>query len=276
MNPLIRSRIHRARRLAQTPRAFVNWPQLLTGMALGRVGRGPDTLRFRTRAGLVIDTPNRPGARVPVYEIFAEDCYRFAWFLGPLLSRPIQVIDIGGHVGTFSCRLSQLHAGARVQAFEPSATTAAFLRGNVLRNGFGDRVSVHEVALAATTGFAVFDDNGAGSGLNGLAAAGHAAGTATKVETVAFDDIIATTNAPVDLVKIDCEGGEYDLVLGSSRDSWANVQRVVIEWHPVDGHEWAELRDWFATVGLQVQDEDAFGRHGCVWLSREPLPPFAT
>jgi FkbM family methyltransferase len=272
----LRTITHDAKRVAQSPGAFANWPRVLGDMARERFGGGPSTLSFATRTGLRIDCPNRPGARVPIYEIFAEDCYRFAWFLGPLLSRPIQVIDIGGHVGTFSCRLGQLHAGARVQAFEPSATTAAFLRGNVLRNGFADRVSVHEVALAATTGFAVFDDNGAGSGLNGLAAAGHAAGTATKVETVAFDDIIATTNAPVDLVKIDCEGGEYDLVLGSSPDSWANVQRVVIEWHPVDGHEWAELRDWFATAGLQVQDEDAFGRHGCVWLSREPLPPFVT
>ncbi|MGH8961043.1 MAG: FkbM family methyltransferase [Jatrophihabitantaceae bacterium] len=272
MNPRLRARVHRTRRFVQTPRTFTNWAPILRDMALGRIGRGPAELEFRTRSGIRIDTPNRPGARVPVYEIFAEDCYRLAWFLGPLLQRPIRVVDVGGHVGTFSVRLTQLHQRATVQAFEPSATTATFLRRNVAQNGVAERVTVREAALAATSGYAVFDDNGAGSGLNGLAAAGHSTGTATKVETVAFDEVVA--DAPVDVVKIDCEGGEFDLVLGSSPQSWASVQRVVIEWHPVTGHAWPELRDYFAKVGLQVQDEDAFGQHGCVWLSRDPLPAF--
>jgi FkbM family methyltransferase len=270
----LRSRIYWTRRVAQTPRTFSNWAPILRDMALGRARRGPEMLTFRTRSGVRIDTPNRPGARVPVYEIFAEDCYRLEWFLGPLLHRPIQVLDIGGHVGTFTCRLTQLHPQASVLAFEPSATTAAFLRRNVAQNLVADRVTVFERALAATSGTAVFDDNGAGSGLNGLVAAGHSGGTgtATKVETIAFDQAVADAPAPVDVVKIDCEGGEFDLVLGSAPQSWASVQRVVIEHHPVPGHAWPELRDWFAGVGLLVQDEDAFGQHGCVWLSREPLP----
>ena len=267
----LQSRRYWARRLAQTPGTFANWPAILRDMALGRAGRGPETLEFRTRSGLCIETPNRPGARVPVYEIFAEDCYRLRWLLGDLLDRPVRVLDIGGHVGTFSCRLAQLHPRAAIQVFEPSPTTVRYLRRNVDRNGFADRVTVYEQALAATTGYAVFDDNGAGSGLNGLLAAGHRSGTPTKVEALAFDDAVALLDAPVDVVKIDCEGGEYDLVLASSADAWADVQRVVIEYHPVAGHSWPELRDRFVAAGLAVQDEHAGGGYGCAWLSRVPL-----
>jgi FkbM family methyltransferase len=273
-NPMMRERIYWARRLVQTPRTFSNWAPILRDMALGRAGKGPTELVFNTRSGIRIDTPNRPGARVPVYEIFAEDCYRLEWFLGPLLSRPIQVIDIGGHVGTFSCRLAQLHPGATISAFEPSPATASFLRRNVKQNGFADRVTVTEAALAAASGFAAFNDNGAGSGLNGLAAAGHSSGAAVQVETVGFDTAVRAAAAPVDLVKIDCEGGEFDLVLSSDPEGWTSVHRVVIESHPVDGHSWGELRAWFAAVGLAVQDEISFGRYGCAWLSREPLPTF--
>ncbi|PZS29897.1 MAG: hypothetical protein DLM58_14730 [Pseudonocardiales bacterium] len=271
----VRALGYRTRRITQTPRTFSNWLPVLVDMARERVGRGSPTLTFSTRSGLRIDCPNRPGARVPIYEIFAEDCYRLDWFLGPLRQRPVQVIDIGGHVGTFSCRLAQLHPGASIMAFEPSPTSAQFLRRNVEQNGFGERVTVFEQALAATSGFAVFDDNGAGSGLNGLVSAGHAsgAGTATKVETVAFDDAVATAPAPVTVVKIDCEGGEYDLVLGSSPTSWSTVQRVVIEYHPVDGHTWLELRDWFERCGLHVSAEKSSNGYGCVWLSRETLAP---
>ena len=267
----VQSQLYWTKRLAQTPRTFANWPEILRDMARGRAGTGPQSLRFRTRTGLRIDTPNRPGARVPVYEIFAEDCYRLGWLLGPLLHRPIRVLDIGGHVGTFSCRLTQLHKQATVQAFEPSTTTARYLRRNVEQNGVADRVTVYEKALAATTGYAVFDDNGGGSGLNGLQALGHNVGTPTKVETLAFDDAIALDDAPVDVVKIDCEGGEYDLVLGSSPASWASVQRVVIEYHPVAGRTWSQLRDRFAAMGLALQDEKSGAGYGCAWLSRDPL-----
>jgi hypothetical protein len=132
-----------------------------------------------------------------------------------------------------------------------------------------DRVTVFERALTATTAHAVYYDNGGGSGLNGLAAAGHVSGLATEVATTTFDDAVANAPAPVDAVKIDCEGGEYDLVLGSSPTSWTTVQRLVIEFHPVDGHGWPELRDYFASVGLVEQDKVTWEGYGCVWLSRE-------
>lgn len=263
-----------AHRLRQTPPTFDNWAQVLRDMALGHRGRGPKTLVFRTRSGVRIDTPNIPGARVPVYEVFADDSYRMQWFLTGLLDRPVQVLDIGGHVGTFTCRITQLHRQASVLAFEPSPTTAQFLRRNVEQNGVADRVTVVEAALAGTSGTVDFGDNGAGSGLNGLISTGGvaAAGTATAVRAVSFDDAVGQAGAPVDIVKIDCEGGEYDGVLNSSAASWASVQRVVIEWHPVAGHDWRELQDFFAGVGLQVRAEDVAGVHGCVWLSRDPLP----
>src|SRR5882757_5769220 len=89
-----------AKRVAQTPKAFVNWPTVLKDLAAEKLGRGPAELHFQTRGGLKINTPNRPGARVPIYEIFAEDCYRLDWFLGGLGGRPLNVVDIGGHVGT--------------------------------------------------------------------------------------------------------------------------------------------------------------------------------
>jgi FkbM family methyltransferase len=269
---------HGVKRVAQSPAAFANWPKVLTDMALGSVGRGPKSLSFATRSGLRIDCPNVPGARVPVYEIFAEDTYRLDWFLGPLRDRPIQVIDIGGHVGTFACRLAQLHPGATIRTFEPSPTTARYLRRNVEQNGLSGRITVFEQAMAAERGCAELDDNGGGSGLNGLVSAGHSAGvgTATRVQTVAFDEVVAEGGAPVDLLKIDCEGGEYDLVYGSSPASWASVRRVVLEYHEVPGQSWPQLRAWFEEIGFRVV------RHlpsteflGAAWLSRDPLPVLA-
>ena len=58
------SGLYWARRVVETPRTFTNWPQVFRDMALGRSGRGPAELTFKTRTGITINTPNRPGARV--------------------------------------------------------------------------------------------------------------------------------------------------------------------------------------------------------------------
>lgn len=268
--------VHGARRVAQTPGAFRNWPAVLADMARGRLGGGPASLHFVTRAGPAIDCPNQPGARVPVYEIFAEDCYRLDWFLGALRDRPLQVVDIGGQVGTFACRLAAWHPKATVTSYEPSPATAAYLRANVAQNGLGDRVTVVQRAVSARTGTAAFEDNGGGSGTNGLVSAGHGTGgTVIEVETVPFHQVVASLATAPDVVKMDCEGGEYELVGGSSADDWASVQRLVLEHHQVPGRSWEELRRWFAAVGLHVQHHEQGPGVGTAWLSRDSLGPWS-
>ena len=261
-----------ARRIAQTPTAFSNWPELLSGVARSRLGGGPETLTFRTRAGQSIAIPNAGGARVPVYEVFAEDCYDLAWFLGDLADRPIHVLDIGAHVGTFSCWLGRVHPRATVDAYEPSVDTAQYLRRNVAANGLAHRVAIHEAALAGETGWAMFDRSGAASGFNHLASVDANGDGGTQVETVSLDDVVAQAVDPIELVKMDCEGGEYDLVYASKPASWQSVQRLVLEYHRVPGQSWEELRAWFADVGLHVvRSSPGTPGLGVAWLSREPL-----
>ncbi|MFL6156315.1 MAG: FkbM family methyltransferase [Marmoricola sp.] len=258
-------------RLVQTPRAFKNWPGLLAGIAREKVAEGPELLVFQTRTGQTITIPNAPGARVPVYEVFAEDCYDLRWFLGDLIDRPLHILDIGAHVGTFSTHLASIHPGATADCFEPSPDTYEFLRKNVEVNGNTDRIRTHQKALAGETGFAIFDLQGAGSGHNHIAFDDHIDGSGVRVETVAFDEVVAGARGPVELIKMDCEGGEYDLVYKSSKESWANVQRLVLEYHTMPGESWEELRAWFASVGLHVVRDVRAPIAGTAWLSRTPL-----
>lgn len=254
---------HQLRRVPQTLRTFSNGPAVLAGMLRGP-GRGPDELTFVTRDGLRITTPNQPGARVPVYEVFAEDVYDLGWFLGPLQTAPLHALDIGAHVGCFAVSLAQLDPRASITCFEPSASTAAYTRRNVQHNGLVGRVTVVELAVSDRVGVAQFADNGAGSALNGLVGSGG-----TQVATTSFDEVVAHADRPVVVVKIDCEGGEYDLVLGSSPGSWDDVQRVVLEYHPDADRGWADLREWFAERGLTVvRHTPLTADQGTAWLSR--------
>jgi FkbM family methyltransferase len=267
---------YEARRVTQTRRTFANWPVLLRQMAGERFGRGPDTLAFVTRSGVRMTCPNVPGARLPMYEQFADDCYGRDWVLGP--DQPLQVLDVGSHVGAFAMNLASARPNVHVECYEPSPESAKYLRRNIGQNGLGARVRVHEYAMAATVGAALLDDNSGGSVHNGLVrddhrlvagddAQGHRA--TLTVKTTTFDQALADAPAPFDVVKMDCEGGEYDLVYASSPQSWDSVQRVVMEYHPVDGESWDELRSWFEKIGLRVvrHKSDRPGL-GTAWLTR--------
>lgn len=237
-------------------------------LALSRGHGAEQSVGFLTRDGVRISCPNVPGARVPVFEVFAEDCYRLDSFLGPLLAQPVTVVDIGAHVGAFACQLAAKAPHARICCFEPSPTTADYLRRNVADNGFGDRITVSQSAVTARVGESILDDNGGGSALNNLVAA-TAGAPGVPVRTTTFDAIVTELGGIADVVKIDCEGGEYDLVLGSSPASWRRVQRIVLEYHPHPGHSWAELRAWFAEQAFAVRAEaPANQQQGVAWLER--------
>ena len=261
-----------ARRVRQTLTRFENGPSVLAGIVGRRIRHQPAELMFRVDDDLSIVCPNLPGARVPVYEVFAEDAYRLEWFTSDL-SDP-RVVDIGGHIGCFALAIARLHPGARVEAFEASPSTAAFTRRNMAINGFDNRVTVHQTAVSSTSGTLRFADNAGGSGLNGLTAP---EGTPTiEVPAITFVEALATAGGPVDVVKIDTEGAEYDIVLGSDPSDWSDVQRLVLEYHPVDGHTWEELQTFFSKAGLEVVHQELglfTDRLGTAWLSRTPLPP---
>ncbi|MFN2560851.1 MAG: FkbM family methyltransferase [Jatrophihabitans sp.] len=269
---------HEGKRVVQTTRTFANWRPLLGQMTAQRFGRGPDELTFRVKGGPTLSSPNVPGARLPLYEQFADDCYRLGELLAPLQGRPLQVLDVGAHIGSFAVHVATVHPRARIECYEPSPSSARFLQRNVDQNGLGGRISVHEAALADKRGMALLDDNDGGSVHNGLMQADHrlVAGQdaldrrhAIEVPTTTFDDAVAAAPAPPDVVKMDCEGGEYALVYASSDASWASVRRIVMEYHPVKGESWDELRGWFERLGLRVtrHESDSPGL-GTAWLAR--------
>ena len=260
---------HAARRVGQTLTDFENGPRLLGGIAARAISGRPDELVFRVDDRLNVICPNRPGARVPVYEVFAEDTYRLSWFTGDLGDDPVAV-DIGAHIGCFALAFARQHPKGQIEAFEASPSTAVYLQRNIDHNGLSDRVHCHQVAVASKTGTLVFADNVGGSSLNGITAPEGA--TQIEVPCVTVADAFASAGVGVEVVKIDTEGAEYDMVLNSRSEDWAGVRRVVMEYHDVAGHSWVELEAFFSEAGfLTVAHEPVNPRQGTVWLSREAL-----
>lgn len=252
-----------SRRVRQSFTHFRNGPQLLWSMVRG------GEVTFRTRTGLTISVPNAPGARFPVYEITADDVYRIDDLLDGL--RPDFVgVDVGAHIGSFSLTVCHRAPGATMHAFEASPSTADWTQRNADANGLAGRLHVHREAVSDHRGTLTFVDNGQASAHNGLTAP-EGLGGEVEVPCVTFADVHAAAGGRIDLLKSDAEGAEYGYILTSDPELWTSVQRVVMEYHPVEGHSLADLVTYFDTVGLDlVRDEPSEEKPGLgnAWFAR--------
>jgi FkbM family methyltransferase len=129
--------------------------------------------------------------------------------------------DVGANIGIYT--IAAARRGARVTSYEPNPETAVLLRRNVALNGVSDRVTIHEVAVAATPGTLPFKSEGT---LNWAARVDWAGG---------FDVQAATLEGSFDVVKIDVEGYELEVLKGAApllADHESRPRTIFLELHP--------------------------------------------
>jgi len=60
-----------------------------------------------------------------------------------------------------------------------------------------------------------------------------------ETPVITFDQLVQEmVQTQIDLLKLDCEGAEYAILMGASAESLARVQRIIMEYHDLDAlHE---------------------------------------
>jgi FkbM family methyltransferase len=165
-------------------------------------------------------------------EVFGGDVYRLGVDdIGPT---PV-VVDVGAHVGSFTLAVLERYPGAACFAFEPAPVAFRLLEANMARNG--QRVELHAKAVAHESGSAVLLVNDA-SAMNRLAWEDERTVDSRTliVPVVSFADVVSDVGGRIDLLKLDCEGAEYDIVERSPSSVWDSVQNIVMEVHARAGH----------------------------------------
>jgi FkbM family methyltransferase len=221
------------------------------------------TVSLRNGPCLVI-RPAPAGDLSVAYEIFVDELYRSPRPLAPAAVR--RIVDVGANVGYALNYFARAYPAATIVAFEPHPAHLAQIERNLAANALSDRVQLIRAAAAKQSGSAFLIDAGEASQVVDQAGDG-------RIPITLVDLFAVIGAAPIDLLKLDCEGAEFDLLI-DKRFAQLEVRALVLEWHtnPQRPRADATIRERLATLGFSLVDgiEYTLGdnRFGLLWAYR--------
>jgi len=222
---------------------------------------GETQLRFAVRAGT--------GDADIVGEVLYGEYYRRA---RSLVGPGSTVVDVGAHIGSFSAFSAA--RGARVLAIEPISANYQLLRQNVAINNLAPNVQSVQVAVWSCEGqrmLPVAHDSTGGSSFFYW----DKGAPEVQVECARLDDLMDRAGIFVcDVLKMDCEGAEYQILSSLSEEAWQRIRVIVAEYHLFADYSLDQLRDLLTGHGFQVitqSDAPSKGVLGYVYASRPVL-----
>lgn len=176
-------------------------------------------------------------------EVLVAETYRDVLRLLP--RQGLRVVDIGANLGSFTIWLSKAAKVEEAFCFEPEPDSFRLLRFNLACNGCGS-AHVLDKAVGGQSRAAQItlkEDSPGGTSLY-HAAPGPDRPQGNVIQVVAFNEWLGQTPGMFDLLKLDCEGSEWEILRATSRSELSRFGVVVAEVH-LDPH------------GLQVVEEFA-------------------
>jgi len=222
--------------------------------------------RFRLRPPPAADL-------MTAYEVFVLRIY------DPVLQaviRPARIVDVGANVG-YTCVLwAHAYPGVPVLAFEPHPSHVRAFRENLALGGLGAQIEIIAAAAGVSSGRAAFLD---AENESGLVASGRPAsaerlaeaGPTGEFEVPVVDFFASVGSRPIDVLKMDIEGGEYP-ILADPRFDNLGARMIALEWHNTpeytDGKRWCEER--LRSLGYDVTEGASGCEHnGMLFATRE-------
>jgi FkbM family methyltransferase len=218
-------------------RAFVSMARWLwdAGVSLGTIACFPLRRRFhkpeariQLRSGILIAAPTEEPLLSIFREIWVDRVY------GDANAGGRTVIDIGANVGVFTLFVASRSSRSRVIAVEPAPRAYGYLCSNLRHNKLGNVIPL-QVACGGSSGKAILYSRH-NEAMNCLYAAGDRYGSAfhpvCEVEVLTLDQLFVRFQVKdCRLLKLDCEGAEYEILYAASSRTLASIDEIVMEYH---------------------------------------------
>ena len=194
------------------------------------------------------------------YEVFVGNAYKSPRRLDP--DSVERIVDLGANVGYTCVYWLANFPNAEVIAFEPHPIHVNFIQTHLAINRSGGRVQLYQAAASTQAGDTFLTDDGCRSTT--------VSGGASSIRVPQVDFFACIGAQPIDVLKIDIEGGEYE-ILRDLRFDRLNVKTLALEWHQHPayprGGEWCASR--LRQLGYEVSpSSDIKAEQGTLWAFR--------
>ncbi len=210
----------------------------------------PGSIRLVLRNGIQFEVKDKNSTLPIITEIWHDKVYGD---LGELVDKTSPVIiDIGGNIGVFSLFALSTIPGSMVYTFEPEPQNFICLERNIAINAMTGRCITTNKAICGTRGERSLFLTAANSGTNSMFTT-SASASKIEVSCITLEDIFTGFKIPAcDLLKIDCEGAEYEILMQTPKHVFQKIKRIILEWHEVPGFTADGLQSFLENVGYGV------------------------
>jgi len=185
-----------------------------------KISPGENIVKLRN--GLKIFLSGYPHDIITVFVVVVKEDY------GKVVRDDI-VIDIGANIGVFSVYAAAMGA-KKVFSYEPTNEAYEVLLRNISSNRFEDIIIPYRLAVTEANGKAVripLKSSPYNRILDGNASEPH-----DVVSTVSLESILKKNGIDqLDLLKIDCEGEEYRILLNTDASIFQKIKTIRMEYH---------------------------------------------
>lgn len=176
------------------------------------------------------------------------------------------IIDIGANMGAFAVYAAMTCPKAMVYCYEPEERNFQILTRNINVNSLGGRVQTFQCAVASSN-----EDRLMAIGespLNSLIMNGVTKGSRVVRCTTLQEILEQQELETVDLLKVNCEGAEYEIFAACTSSDFKRIPNVRIEYHILDSLNRNGV--WLATYlkqnGYQIEHFTRYkDESGIIW-----------
>ncbi len=145
------------------------------------------------------------------------------------------IIDIGAHKGFFTVFAAKYAPKARIYSYEPIYRSYRILNKNIKLNKLGSRIQTYNLGVAGRSGLREINLSASSTDNTFFSQINSELTGKTTIKCTSLKNIINENRIQnVDLLKLDCEGAEFEILMKSGSSTLKNIKEIRMEYHNID------------------------------------------
>ena len=169
------------------------------------------------------------------------------------------VIDIGASVGD-SALYFYIKGAKKIYCYEPTKPAFDFGMDNIVSNNLEESIELMNAGISNYTSSILVESSGQLTGGLQLKESTHG----REVELYSFDTIVEQVVGEDLVLKMDCEGCEYDIFASLTLKVLRRFEQIALEYH--HGHE--KIVNFLSNAGFRTEIREKSGDFGIIIAKR--------